>query len=100
MVALDSSMENLKFMRSLDKNHSGDFFSVKIDQSTKETLKMVFIKLMNQLSVSVQNEQVFCQEFFASRSPKDINSSKSLTSSTTTNISLTESTKSDSKYDL
>ena len=94
-------MENLKFMRSLDKNHSGDFFSIKIDQSTKETLKMVFIKLMNQLSVSVQNEQVFCQEFFASRSPaKDANSSKSLSTSTATNTSFSDSSKIDQKYDL
>ena len=59
-------MENLKgsLIRSLDKSHAGDHFVVRIDQKTKETLKHVFIKLMTQLTVAVQSEQTFCQEFF------------------------------------
>lgn len=61
-----ASMENLKgsLIRSLDKSHASDVFSIRVDQQTKETLKMVFIKLLNQLSAAVQNEQTFCQEFF------------------------------------
>ncbi len=66
-------MENLKgslSIRSSEKSSSSGNFTVKIDQKTKETLKLVFIKLLNQLSVAVQNEQAFCQEFFSLKGPK------------------------------
>lgn len=58
-------MESLKgsFLRN-DKSHTGDQFLIKIDAQTKDTLKLVFTKLLNQLSISIMNEQTFCQEFF------------------------------------
>lgn len=66
-------MENIKgsFIKPFDKNHPGDTtFVIRVDQQTKETLKAVFMKLMNQLTSSVNNEQVFCQEFFYASAPK------------------------------
>jgi hypothetical protein len=62
-----ASMENIKgsFIRSLDKSHpSGEMFVIRIDQITKDTYKLVFNKLLSQLSTAVQNEQTFCQDFF------------------------------------
>jgi hypothetical protein len=69
------SIDNLKgsLIRSIDKSHgggggssvvSGDPFYIRIDAATKETLKLVFIKLLNQISISVQSEQTFCSEIF------------------------------------
>lgn len=60
------SMENLKgsIIKSFDKSHQNEAFTIRIDAQTKETLKLVFTKLMNQLSQTVQAEQQFCQEFF------------------------------------
>ncbi len=68
----DASMENLKgsLIRSSEKSSSSGTFSVKIDQKTKEMLKLVFIKLLNQLSGAVQSEQTFCQDFFSLKAPK------------------------------
>jgi hypothetical protein len=70
--ASTGSIDNLKgsLIRSIDKSHSsssansGDAFYIRIDASTKETLKLVFIKLLNQISNSVQSEQTFCAEIF------------------------------------
>jgi hypothetical protein len=76
-------MENLKgsFIRPFDKSHGGEIFSVRIDQQTKETLKAVFIKLLNQISTNVQLEQTFCNEFFTTKKQKfDDNVSTSTTS--------------------
>ena len=61
-------MDNLKgsLFRSIDKNNTNESFTIRIDSQTKETLKLVFIKLLNQISGVVQAEQTFCQEFFNS----------------------------------
>jgi hypothetical protein len=60
------SMENLKgsIIKSFDKSHQNEAFTIRIDAQTKDTLKLVFTKLMNQISQTVQAEQQFCQEFF------------------------------------
>ena len=106
-------MENLKgsLIRSSDKSNTTGVFSIKIDQQNKEMLKMVFIKLLNQLSAAVQNEQTFCQEFFNLKGPKseDSNSlnssnnqqllSQNDTSNNSTILSQVVSTK-ESKQDL
>ena len=85
-------MENLKgsLIRSTDKSNVAGTFSIKIDQQNKETLKMVFIKLLNQLSSAVQNEQTFCQEFFSLKSSKS-EDSNSLNSSTNQQQLLSQS---------
>ncbi len=77
-----ASMENLKgsLFRGGDKAHQGDQFALRIDAATKDTLKLVFTKLLNQLSMSVQNEQTFCQEFFNVR-PAGLSDSASEVSS-------------------
>lgn len=79
-------MESLKgtFLRP-DKSHTGDQFLIKIDAQTKDTLKLVFTKLLNQLSISIMNEQTFCQEFFNIKSQS---LSDSLLQSTTTQKSI------------
>jgi hypothetical protein len=48
----------------LDKEHTNSPFTIRIDGDTKKMLTLVFSKLLNQLSDAVQNEQLFCQEFF------------------------------------
>lgn len=72
-------MDNLKGAKGLDKSYAlgGDFFSVKIDLPTKDMLKLVFIKLLNQISSVVQAEQSFCQEFFATRTQTPVSSNNS-----------------------
>ena len=111
-------MDNLKGSFRIDKN-TGDPFSIRIDSQTKETLKLVFIKLLNQITGIVQAEQLFCQEFFnpCSSSPNNNisksdsnttannqqslqrnNSSSSLQSSASTNIS--KQSNESSKIDL
>jgi hypothetical protein len=107
-------MENLRgIMKTLDKSHTGDQFVVKIDASTKNTLKLVFSKLLNQLSTSIQLEQTFCQEFFNIKSNLN-NDSYNLTSvqkmsrnssdtslvSNNTILSKNTNKQSESKYDL
>ena len=62
-------MENLKGSLIKTKGDRNDQFIVKIDQTTKEMLKTVLIKLLNHMSLAVQNEQLFCQEFFNFKSP-------------------------------
>ena len=91
-------MENIKgsLIRSSEKSSSAGIFTVKIDQQNKETFKLVFIKLLNQLSGAVQTEQTFCQEFFNLKAPKaedsnSLNSSnqqQSMTQSEISNSSL------------
>ena len=62
-------MENLKGSLSIrPKTDKNDQFIIRIDQTTKEMLKTVFGKLLNHISVAVQNEQIFTQEFFSIRS--------------------------------
>jgi hypothetical protein len=91
-------MENLKgsFMKTLDKSHVSDQFRINIDNSTKETLKLVFTKLLNQLSISIQLEQTFCQEFFNIKSTSMVDSiNQSVTqkmSRTTSDTSLISNT--------
>ena len=84
-------MENLKgsLMKTLDKSHTGDQFHIKIDASTKETFKLVFTKLLNQLSMSIQLEQTFCQDFFNMK-PVSLSDSMNL-QSTTQRMSRTSS---------
>ena len=54
-----ASMESLKgSLFRPDKAHAGDQFTLRIDAQTKDTLKLVFAKLLNQLSVAIMNEQV------------------------------------------
>jgi hypothetical protein len=63
-------MENLKGSLSMrPKTDKNDQFIIRIDQATKDMLKTVFGKLLNHISVAVQNEQIFTQEFFSTRSP-------------------------------
>ena len=62
-------MENLKGSLIKTKGDRNDQFIIKIDQTTKEMLKTVLIKLLNHMSLAVQNEQLFCQEFFNFKSP-------------------------------
>jgi hypothetical protein len=86
-------MDNIKgtLIRS-DKAHypGGDFFSIKIDQQTKETLKLVFIKLLNQLTNAVQAEQLFCQEFFrTAKSEENTSLVGSVSANSTSNNSHT-----------
>jgi hypothetical protein len=82
-------MENLKgsFIRPFDKSHGGEVFSVRIDQQTKETLKAVFIKLLNQISTNVQVEQTFCNEFFTTKKQKHEDSVSTSTTSNNNNSS-------------
>lgn len=63
-------MENVRgsMIRSMDKSHHGEILGNKTDQENKKTLKMIFMKLLNQLTSAVANEQVFCQEFFVAPS--------------------------------
>jgi hypothetical protein len=99
-------MDNLKGTFRVDKN-TGDPFSVRVDTQTKDTLKLVFVKLLNHITNKVQAEQIFCQEFFNPQSQHQIvksdsrqsnnamknnelkrtGSSNSLQSSASTNIS-------------
>jgi hypothetical protein len=66
-------MENLKGSLIKTKGDRNDQFIIKIDQTTKEMLKTVLIKLLNHMSLAVQNEQLFCQEFFNFKSPNIVN---------------------------
>lgn len=67
-------MENLKGTLSIrPKTDKNDLFLIKIDQSTKDMLKTVLGKLLNHMSVAVQNEQLFTQEFFNLKSPQQQN---------------------------
>ena len=68
-------MENLKGSLIKAKGDRNDQFIIKIDQPTKEMLKTVLIKLLNHISLAVQNEQLFCQEFFNFKSPNIGNNS-------------------------
>jgi len=74
-------MENLRLFRGGDKANPGDQFIVRIDLATKDTLKLVLTKLLNQLSMSVQCEQTFCQDFFNIRTPDTVSDASSLNSS-------------------
>lgn len=78
-------MENIKgsMIRSLDKSHYGETLGQKNDQENKKTLKMIFMKLLNQLTSIVASEQSFCQEFF-SIGPKQQRVEDSLSHSTKT----------------
>jgi hypothetical protein len=59
------SIDNLAgTLARTDKSGGGEAFVVRIDAATKETLKLVFIKLLNQISASVQAEQSFCADVF------------------------------------
>lgn len=62
-------MENLKGSLIRQKADKNDPFIVKIDLQTKDMLKIVLSKLLNQMSAAVQNEQLFCQEFFNLKQP-------------------------------
>lgn len=106
----DSSMENIRgsMIRSLDKSHNGETLGQKTDQENKKTLKMIFMKLLNQLTSTVASEQTFCNEFFAigpkSQRPEDssINLTKPM-SRTNSDLSLSSnssSNKQDTKVDL
>ena len=66
LILLAGSMENLgSLIRSLDKSHNSDsIFLIKSDSQTKESFKLVLIKLLNQITTAVQNEEAFCAEFF------------------------------------
>jgi hypothetical protein len=68
-ILIAASMENLKGSLIKTKGDRNDQFIIKIDQTTKEMLKTVLIKLLNHMSLAVQNEQLFCQEFFNFKSP-------------------------------
>ena len=60
-ILIAASMENLKGSLIKTKGDRNDQFIIKIDQTTKEMLKTVLIKLLNHMSLAVQNEQLFCQ---------------------------------------
>ena len=73
------SIDNLKGTLRIDK-YAGDPFSIRIDAQNKETLKLVFIKLLNQVTSMIQAEQFFCQEFFNPTSLSHLSKSDSQTS--------------------
>ena len=67
-------------------------FSIRIDAEIKKLLKLVFIKLLNQIGESVQAEQQFCAEFF---NPKLV-TGDNLSQITTANNPLTRTGSSNS----
>lgn len=91
-------MENIRgsMIRSLDKSHHGESLGQKTDQENKKTLKMIFMKLLNQLTSTVANEQVFCHEFFGvskiSKNEDSISNSAKSMSRTNSNLSLASNT--------
>ncbi|CAF0810499.1 unnamed protein product [Brachionus calyciflorus] len=83
------SMENIKgsMIRSLEKSHIGDSFGSKTDQNHKDTLKAIFVKLLNYLTNAVTSEEKFCLEFFAIP-PKQGKLDESIVSSNSGNSKL------------
>lgn len=82
-----ASMETLKGT-FISKSNTTDMFTIKTDAATKEMLKLVFTKLLNQLSMTIQNEQTFCQEFFNIKQSSMVDSGGMKSSRTSSDASM------------
>lgn len=90
-------MDNLKGSK-LDKTYTtGEFFTVRIDADSKKMLKLVFIKLLNQIGSAVQAEQAFCQEFFSTKTSQSNSENSSVRQQSNLSISNGTIQRSDSQ---